>query len=134
MPAFSLRVLPRASTTLNGFVELIWTAGTCSASSTRTGRAGTIRSSVPAVVVREDPLIAPAGPGISAGAVLTHPDPVAPAAPVDHEERAGAGPSGPAEKNDPENEKQPPQAGQGIAAAYHPQTMAIREAPGGKPR
>ena len=52
---------------------------------------------------------------------------MSPAAPVDHEERAGARLGGKPEEGDRENEGQPPQAGEGIAAAYHPQTMAIRK-------
>ena len=59
------------------------------ASSTRTGRAGTTLTSVPGVVVRQDPPVAPARVRVAVGAVLAHPDTVAPAAAVDDEERAG---------------------------------------------
>ena len=47
VPGFSFRTLPRASTTLKGFEELTTTAAFPSASSTRTGRAGTSCSFVP---------------------------------------------------------------------------------------
>ena len=50
-----------------------------------------------------------------------------PAAPVDHEQRAGTRLGGYAEENDRENEEPPPQAGESTAATYHPQTMAIRK-------
>ena len=111
---------------MKGFVEPILTAALPSARSTRTGRAGTTRSCVVAVVVRQDPLVAPARLGIAARAVLAHPDAVAPAAPVDEEERARARLRGQAEDDRQEEQKPPHQAGQGIAA-LRSATMPIQK-------
>ena len=76
-----------------------------------------------AVVVLQDPLVAPARLGVAARAVLAHPDAVPPAAAVDQEDGAGARPRRQAEEeHECEQDEQPPhRAGQVIAAAYDPQ-------------
>ena len=129
MPGFSVRALPRASTTRNGFVELIFDRGRPLGEQHAHRPRGHDAQLGAAVVVRQDPLVAPARLGVALGAVLAHPDAVAPAAAVDHEERAGARLGGQRRAGDREDEEEPPhRAGQRITAGeYHPHTMAIRK-------